>query len=50
MKREQLFISLLEDVDNDDANLLANHMITQKPVKGLTKKTLMEAFPELIEE
>jgi len=49
-KREQLFISLLEDVDNDDADLLANHMISQKPVKGLTKKTLMEAFPQLIEE
>ncbi len=50
MKREQLFISLLEDIDNDDANLLANHMISHKSVKGLTKKTVMEAFPELIEE
>lgn len=50
IKREQLFISLLEDVDNGDADLLANHMISHKPVKGLTKKTLMEAFPQLIEE
>ena len=50
MKREQLFISLLEDVDNDDAKLLANHMISQKPVKGLTKAVVNEAFPNLIEE
>lgn len=50
MKREQLFISLLEDVDNDDAKLLANHMITKKPVKGISKKLIKEAFPNLIEE
>ena len=50
IKREQLFISLLEDIDNEDADLLANHMISHKSVKGLTKKTVMEAFPELIEE
>lgn len=50
IKRESLFISLLEDIDNDDAKLLANHMITQKPIKGLTKATVIEAFPNLIEE
>jgi len=49
IKREQLFISLLEDIDNDDAELLANYMISQKPFKGLTKKTIVEAFPDLIE-
>lgn len=49
IKREQLFISLLEDIDNDDADLLANYMIAQKPFKGLTKKTIIEAFPNLIE-
>jgi hypothetical protein len=36
MKREQLFISLLEDVDNDDAKLLANHMISHTTIKCLT--------------
>ena len=46
VKRESLFISLLEDVDNSDAELLCQ-MIAQKPVKGLTKKTLEEAFPNL---
>ena len=50
IKRETLFISLLEDLDNDDAKLLANHMISQKPVKGLTKAVVNEAFPNLIEE
>ena len=50
IKREGLFISLLEDLDNNDAKLLANHMISQKPVKGLTKAVVNEAFPNLIEE
>lgn len=48
VKREQLFISLLEDVDNDDAELLCV-MISKKPFKGLTAKTVNEAFPGLIE-
>lgn len=46
VKRENLFISLLEDVDNNDAELLCQ-MIAQKPIKGLTKKTLEETFPDL---
>jgi hypothetical protein len=41
---------LLEDIDNDDAKLLANHMITKKPIKGISKKLVKEAFPNLIEE
>lgn len=48
IKRETLFINLLEDVDNDDAETLCQ-MITKKPFKGLTKKTIQEAFPDLIE-
>lgn len=50
IKREALFISLLEDIDNDDAELLANNMISKKSIKGLTKSCVMEAFPNLIEE
>jgi len=46
LKRENLFISLLEDVDNADAELLCK-MIEQKPLKGLTAKTLEEAFPNI---
>lgn len=49
IKREALFISLLEDVDNDDAETLCR-MITKKPFKGLTKQTIVEAFPDLIVE
>ena len=49
IKREQLFISLLEDVDNDDAETLCQ-MISKKPFKGLSKKTVQEAFPDLIQE
>ena len=48
LKRESLFISLLEDIDNDDADLVVNHVITQKTIKGLTLKTALEAFPELM--
>lgn len=49
MKREQLFISLLEDIDNDDAHTLCR-MISKKSFKGLQRKTVMKAFPDLIEE
>jgi hypothetical protein len=49
IKRETLFIQLLQDVDNDDAETLCQ-MISKKPFKGLTKKTVQEAFPELIQE
>jgi hypothetical protein len=48
IKRESLFIQLLQDVDNDDAEILCV-MISKKPFKGLTLKTLEEAFPGLIE-
>ena len=47
IKREQLFISLLEDIDNKDADLLCN-MIAQKPLKGLSRAVIQEAFPGLI--
>jgi hypothetical protein len=46
IKREQLFISLLEDVDNGDAELLCK-MIAQKPLKGLSKAIVHEAFADL---
>lgn len=47
VKRENLFISLLEDIDNNDAELLCK-MIAQKPIKGLPKSVIEEAFPGLI--
>jgi hypothetical protein len=48
VKREQLFIKLLEDIDNDDAKLLAHNMLSHTKVKGLTLPTLLEAFPDLL--
>lgn len=47
VKRENLFISLLEDIDNSDAELLCK-MIAQKPIKGLPRSVIEEAFPGLI--
>lgn len=44
-KREHLFISLLEDVDDNDAELLCK-MIQQKPLKGLSKEVVVRAFPQ----
>jgi hypothetical protein len=46
VKRESLFIKLLEDIDNDDAELLVK-MIMQKPLKGLSRQAVAEAFPDL---
>lgn len=45
VKREQLFISLLEDIDNNDAEMLCK-MISQKPFEGLPKEVVVSAFPE----
>jgi len=48
VKRENLFISLLEDIDNNDAELLCK-MIAQKPLTGLPKGVIVQSFPGLIE-
>jgi hypothetical protein len=45
-KRESLFIGLLEDLYDPDAEMLCQ-MITNKPYKGLTKQTVEDAFPRL---
>ena len=48
IKREQLFIGLLEDVQNEDGDLLCR-MLAHTPTKGLTRKTVEEAFPALFQ-
>lgn len=48
VKRENLFISLLEDIDNNDAELLCK-MIAQKPLTGLPRSVIVQSFPQLIE-
>jgi len=45
-KRESLFIGLLEDLYDPDAEMLCQ-MIEGKKPKGLTKQTVEEAFPRL---
>jgi hypothetical protein len=49
MKREQIFIEMLESVHRDDAKVLIQ-MIQRKPFPGLTKKTINEAFGEIIKD
>lgn len=49
IRREALFIQMLEAVDPEDAELLCT-MIKQKPVKGLSLAVIKEAFPGLIAE
>jgi len=46
IRREALFIQMLETVDPEDAKLL-EHMIQRKPFKGLTAEAINEAFPDL---
>jgi hypothetical protein len=46
-RREALFIQLLEDLNPADSKILAENMLSHKPIKGLTKKTLEAAFPTL---
>jgi hypothetical protein len=47
MKREQVFVELLESVNKDDALLLID-MKDKKHIKGLTVSVINEAYPNLI--
>ena len=46
MRREQLFIQLLEALDPDDAELIIAMKDKTSPYKNLTKKLVMETFPD----
>jgi hypothetical protein len=50
LKREQLFIGLLESLDKEDAKLLCSMKDKKSPFKGINIKVVKEAFPGLIEE
>lgn len=50
LKREALYIELLESIDPQDAILLNAAKNKKIPYKGLTVKLFNEAFPGLIEE
>lgn len=47
VKRESIFIGILEAIDPKDAVLLLD-MINKKPIKGITKEVVKEAFPNLL--
>lgn len=47
IRREALFIQMLESVHEEDSELLIK-MIAQKPLKGLTEAVLNEAFEGLL--
>lgn len=43
VKREQIFIQMLETVHKDDARLLIQ-VINQEPIKGISKNVINEAY------
>lgn len=49
MKRERIFIGLLEGVHPKDAQLIIG-MINKKAPKGVTRKLVEEAFPGLLKD
>ncbi len=50
IKREALYIELLESIHPEDAKLLIDIKDKKVPYKGITAKLVKEAFPGLIEE
>lgn len=49
IRRERMFIDMLESIHPKDAQILVNMINKQSPVKGLTKALVKEAFPNLIQ-
>lgn len=49
LKRESLFIQLLESIDPNDAKLVCCVKDKKLPFKGITAKIVNEAFPNLIQ-
>ena len=48
LKREMLYIQLLESIDPNDAKLLNSVKDKKLPFKGITAKLVREAFPDLL--
>lgn len=46
MRREQLFVSLLEEIDPDDAELLLE--CKERKIPGVTKKLVLDTFPDFL--
>jgi hypothetical protein len=50
IRREQIFIEMLERINADDAKLLISMKDKKCPFKGITKDMVNEAIPGLIKE
>jgi len=48
VKRERMFVDILESIDSRDAEILVSMINKKPPVQGLTKKIVQEALPDLI--
>jgi hypothetical protein len=48
MKRQKLFVELLESIDPEDAKLVVAMVNKTSPFKGLTRNVVSKAFPGLI--
>lgn len=48
IKREKMFLDIIETVHPRDAELLVGMINKKMPIKGITKKLTQEAFPNLI--
>jgi hypothetical protein len=48
LKKEVLFIGLIESLDKDDAKLMLAVKDKKMPYKGITYKLVQEAFPDLL--
>lgn len=50
VKREKLFLDMVETVHPRDAELIVTMINKKPPMKGITKKLVTEAFPDLLHE
>ena len=50
IKREQLFIQFLEELDPDDARLMLSIKNKKMPYKGITSALVKDAFPNLAQD
>ena len=48
VKRERMFIDILETIHPNEAKILLDMINKKSPVKGLTINTVKEAYPDLI--
>ena len=49
VKREKIFIGLIEGIHPEDAQLVIN-MVNKTPIEGISKNVVKEAFPGLLKD